>query len=141
HPESISGLDIAIFSAGATVSKEYAPLFSKNGTFVIDNSSAWRMDPSIPLVVPEVNPHVLAKDKKIIANPNCSTIQMVVVLKPIHDLAKLVSVRVATYQSVSGAGYKGILDLENQTRAWAEKKKIPPPQKFNYQIAFNVVPQ
>lgn len=141
HPQSISGLDIAIFSAGAGVSKEYAPLFAKQGTFVIDNSSAWRMDPTIPLVVPEVNPHALSKDKKIIANPNCSTIQMVVALKPLHDAAKLTSIRVATYQSVSGAGQKGIEDLEAQSRAWAEGKPLPPPKKISHQIAFNLVPQ
>ncbi len=139
--QSISGLDIAIFSAGATISKEFAPLFAKNGTFVIDNSSAWRMDAAIPLVVPEVNPHALSKDKKIIANPNCSTIQMVVALKPLHDAAKIQSIRVATYQSVSGAGYKGIQDLESQTKAWAAGKEIPPPQKISHQIAFNLVPQ
>ncbi len=139
--QSISGLDIAIFSAGSAISKEFAPLFARNGTYVIDNSSAWRMDPEIPLVVPEVNPHVLSKDKKIIANPNCSTIQMVVALKPIHDAVKVLTIRVATYQSVSGAGYKGIKDLEDQTKAWAEGKAIPPSQKINHQIAFNVVPQ
>ncbi len=137
----ISGLDIAIFSAGATVSKEFAPLFAKNGTFVIDNSSAWRMDSSVPLVVPEVNPQALTKDKKIIANPNCSTIQMVVALKPLHEEAGLQAIRVATYQSVSGAGQKGIQDLEDQTRAWAAGKPIPAPKKISHQILFNLVPQ
>ncbi len=136
-----SGLDVAIFSAGATVSKEFAPIFAQKGIFVIDNSSAWRMDPEIPLVVPEVNPHVLNRDKKIIANPNCSTIQMVVALKPIHDAVKIKSIRVATYQAVSGAGAKGIQDLEDQSRAWANGKDIPKPQKIVHQIAFNLVPQ
>ncbi len=139
--QSISGLDIAIFSAGATVSKEVAPLFAKKGVFVIDNSSAWRMDPEIPLVVPEVNPHVLSKDKKIIANPNCSTIQMVVALKPIHDVAKIKTIRVATYQAVSGAGAKGMKDLDDQSRAWAAGKPIPQGKKISHQIAFNLVPQ
>ncbi|MFN0117405.1 MAG: aspartate-semialdehyde dehydrogenase [Elusimicrobiota bacterium] len=139
--QSILGLDVAIFSAGATASKELAPLFSKNGTFVIDNSSAWRMDPAIPLVVPEVNSHCLSKDKKIIANPNCSTIQMVVALKPLHDAFVIKKIRVATYQAVSGAGGKGIQDLENQTKAWAKGESIPAPAKIPHQIALNLVPQ
>lgn len=139
--DSISGVDFAIFSAGATVSKEFAPLFAKNGTFVIDNSSAWRMDPNIPLVVPEVNPEKVTKDSKIIANPNCSTIQMVVALKPLHNAAKIKNIRVATYQSVSGAGQLGIQDLNRQTKAWAENKEIPPSEKIPKQIAFNLVPQ
>jgi aspartate-semialdehyde dehydrogenase len=139
--DAIKNIDIAIFSAGATVSKEFAPLFAQRGIFVIDNSSAWRMDPTIPLVVPEVNPHVLNRETKIIANPNCSTIQMVVVLKPIHDRAGIECVRVATYQSVSGAGGKGIQDLENQSKAWSAGQPVPAPQKFPHQIAFNLVPQ
>lgn len=140
-PEAISDLDVAIFSAGAAISKTYAPLFEKKGVFVIDNSSAWRMNPEIPLVIPEINPHVLSKDKKIIANPNCSTIQMVLVLKPINELSPIKAVRVATYQAVSGAGGKGIRDLDEQSRAWAEGKEIPPSQKIPHQIAFNLVPQ
>ncbi|MCG3205163.1 MAG: Aspartate-semialdehyde dehydrogenase [Elusimicrobia bacterium] len=139
--ELLSGLDVAIFSAGATVSKEFAPIFAEKGIFVIDNSSAWRMDPEIPLVVPEVNPHALAREKKIIANPNCSTIQMVVALKPIHDAVKIKTIRVATYQAVSGAGAKGIHELENQSKAWASGKKIPPSAKFPHQIGFNLIPQ
>jgi len=141
RPELIKDIDIAIFSAGATVSKQYAPLFSQQGIFVVDNSSAWRMEPEIPLVVPEVNPHVLSRDKKIIANPNCSTIQMVVALKPIQDAVGISVIRVATYQSVSGAGGKGIQDLEDQSKAWAEGKKIPISQKNPHQIAFNLIPQ
>jgi len=139
--DSVPKLDLALFSAGASVSKEYAPVFAAHGAFVIDNSSAWRMDPECPLVVPEVNPHVLAKDKKIIANPNCSTIQMVVALKPIHDAARIKSIRVATYQSVSGAGHLGMSDLEEQAKAWASNKPSPAPKKIPHQIAFNVVPQ
>ena len=134
-------IDIAIFSAGAAVSKELAPKLAAMGIFVIDNSSAWRMESAVPLVVPEVNPHVLAADKKIIANPNCSTIQMVVALKPIHSAVGLSSVRVATYQAVSGAGGAGIQDLENQTKAWAAGNEMPSPKKIPHQIAFNLVPQ
>jgi aspartate-semialdehyde dehydrogenase len=139
--QSIPSVDVAIFSAGATISKQFAPLFAAKGAFVIDNSSAWRSEPDIPLVVPEVNPHILQKEKKIIANPNCSTIQMVVALKPIHDVAKIKSIRVATYQAVSGAGSKGIHDLENQSKAWAQNSAGSPAEKFPYPIAFNLIPQ
>jgi aspartate-semialdehyde dehydrogenase len=124
-PQQATGLDIALFSAGASISKEYAPIFAKENCFVIDNSSAWRMDAGIPLVVPEVNPHDLSRDKKIIANPNCSTIQMVVALKPLHDAARVKRVIVATYQAVSGAGGRGMEELELQTRAWAKNEPIP----------------
>jgi aspartate-semialdehyde dehydrogenase len=140
-PESPKGLDIALFSAGATVSREFAPYFAKAGCFVIDNSSAWRMEPEIPLVVPEVNPHALSADKKIIANPNCSTIQMVVVLKPLHDAARIKRVVVATYQAVSGAGGRGMEELQAQTKAWAANQPLPAPVKFPYPIAFNLIPQ
>lgn len=140
-PSQTTGLNIAIFSAGATISKEYAPLFAKENCFVIDNSSAWRMDADIPLVVPEVNPEALSRDKKIIANPNCSTIQMVVALKPLHDAARVTRVIVSTYQSVSGAGGRGMDELEQQTRAWANNETMPPANKFQHQIAFNVIPQ
>lgn len=139
--DSGKGLDIALFSAGGSVSKEFAPSFAKDGCFVIDNSSAWRMDKDIPLVVPEVNPDDLKKDKKIIANPNCSTIQMVVALKPLHDAAKVKRVVVATYQSVSGAGQKGIDELKEQSISWAKGENIKPAAKFPYQIAFNLIPQ
>jgi len=138
--DSGKGLDIALFSAGAGVSKEFAPRFAEDGCFVIDNSSAWRMENDIPLVVPEVNPGDLSKDKKIIANPNCSTIQMVVVLKPIHDVVKIKRVVVATYQSVSGAGQKGIDELTSQSISWAKGENIAPASKFPYQIAFNLIP-
>lgn len=135
------GMDVALFSAGGQTSKDFAPSFAKAGCFVIDNSSAWRMDDSCPLVVPEVNPQDLAKDKKIIANPNCSTIQMVVALKPLHDYAKIKRVIVSTYQSVSGAGSKGLADLEAQSKAYGKGEKMPEPKKFPYQIAFNLIPQ
>ncbi|MCL2390944.1 MAG: aspartate-semialdehyde dehydrogenase [Endomicrobia bacterium] len=135
------GVDIALFSAGGSVSKEFAPYFAADGCFVIDNSSAWRMDKDVPLVVPEVNPGDLKKEKKLIANPNCSTIQMVVALKPIHDYAKIKRVIVSTYQSVSGAGQKGIIELTDQSKAWAKGEEIPAAGKFQYQIAFNLIPQ
>jgi aspartate-semialdehyde dehydrogenase len=135
-----SGIDVALFSAGGAISLEYAPKFAKLGTYVIDNSSAWRMDKHVPLIVPEVNPNAV-NGSKIIANPNCSTIQMVVALKPLHDAATIKSIRVATYQSVSGAGGRGIADLEAQSRSWAQNKPIPSPKKIPHQIAFNLVPQ
>ena len=121
-PDSFKGVDIALFSPGATVSREFAPHAARAGAVVIDNSSAFRMEPDCPLVVPEVNPRdielaVKPGGRRIIANPNCSTIQLVVVLKPLHDAARLEKVIVATYQSVSGAGQKGIDELETQSRA------------------------
>jgi len=138
--DSLPDADVALLSAGASISKEYSPLFAKKGVFVIDNSSAWRMDPEVPLVVPEVNPESLSSDKKIIANPNCSTIQMVLALKPLHEAVRIKSVRVATYQSVSGAGARGIRDLEEQIRAWAQNRDLPKSEKLPQQIAFNVIP-
>jgi aspartate-semialdehyde dehydrogenase len=139
--ESWKSLDIALFSAGSDISKEFAPKMAKNRTFVIDNSSAWRMEPGIPLVVPEVNPESIKKNTHIIANPNCSTIQMVVALKPLHDFAFLKRVIVSTYQAASGAGAAAIRDLEDQTIAWASNAKIPVSKKLPAQIAFNVIPQ
>ena len=140
---SFKGIDIALFSAGSGVSKEFAPRFASDGAVVVDNSSAWRMDPEVPLVVPEVNPEdvKLFKNKGIIANPNCSTIQMVVALKPIYDRAGINRVFVATYQSVSGAGAKAIRELEDQTRAWCEGRDFPDPKHIPKRIAFNVVPR
>ncbi len=138
--DSFKGVEIALFSAGGAISKEFAPVAAREGVFVIDNSSAWRMDKDVPLVVPEVNPHDLKKEKKIIANPNCSTIQMVVVLKPIHDAAKIKRVVVSTYQAVSGAGHKAMVELAEQVKSLA--KGDPPECKvFPYQIAYNVIPQ
>ncbi|NPA40980.1 MAG: aspartate-semialdehyde dehydrogenase [Aquificae bacterium] len=139
---SFRGIDIALFSAGGSISKEYAPKFARDGVVVVDNSSAWRMDPEVPLIVPEVNPEdiYMFKNKRIIANPNCSTIQMVVALKPIYDYAGINRVVVATYQSVSGAGAKAIRELEEQTKAWCEGRPIPEPKYIAKQIAFNAVP-
>jgi len=137
---SFRGIDIALFSAGSSISKEYAPLFVRDGAVVIDNSSAWRLDPDVPLVVPEVNPEDVENHKGIIANPNCSTIQMVVALKPIYDAVGISAIVVATYQSVSGAGAKAIRELEDQTRAWCQDKQME-VKNLPRRIAFNVIPQ
>lgn len=139
---SFEGVEIALFSAGGDRSKQFAPAAAKAGAVVIDNSSAWRMDPDVPLVVPEVNAHAIAlyKKKGIIANPNCSTIQMVVALNPLHQKAKIKRIVVSTYQSVSGAGQKGIDELSQQVRdlfSFREVKKAA----FPHQIAFNCIPQ
>jgi aspartate-semialdehyde dehydrogenase len=134
-PASFAGVDIALFSAGASVSREFAPHAVKAGTLVIDNSSAYRMDPDVPLVVPEVNPADIFAHKGIIANPNCSTIQMVVALKPMHDLWSIRRIVVATYQSVTGAGKKGLTQLEDEVAQRNGEKKFP------HQIAFNILPQ
>ncbi len=141
--KNFKGIDIALFSAGASRSLEYAPKFAEDGAIVIDNSSAWRMDPEVPLVVPEVNPHAIVqyKNKGIIANPNCSTIQMVVALKPLHDVAKIKRIVVSTYQSVSGAGQKAIDELISQVKAWCSGEPLPPPKHLPQTIAFNCIPQ
>jgi aspartate-semialdehyde dehydrogenase len=134
------GTDICLMSAGAAVSKEWAPKIVAQGAIVIDNSSAWRMDRDVPLVVPEVNAHALAEIKKgIIANPNCSTAELVVALKPLHDLATIKRVVVATYQAVSGAGKEAMDELFRQTRAVFVADPIE-QEKFTKQIAFNVIP-
>ncbi len=133
------GIDIALFSAGAERSLHYAPVAAKAGCIVIDNSSAWRMDTEVPLIVPEVNPHDLKWHKGIIANPNCSTIQMVVALKPIHDAAIIRRVVVTTFQSVSGTGKKAMDELLNQTADLLNFKEIR-PQVYPHQIAFNCLP-
>ena len=125
---------VAIFSAGGSTSKEWAPKFAEVGTVVIDNSSAWRMEPNIPLVVPEVNANILTKNDKIIANPNCSTIQMVVVLKPLHDKYKIKRVVVSTYQSVTGTGKKAVDQLMN------ERGGVEGARAYAYQIDMNLLP-
>ncbi|HAK59652.1 MAG TPA: aspartate-semialdehyde dehydrogenase [Nitrospiraceae bacterium] len=137
--ESFSGVDIALFSAGASRSLEFAPAAVEAGTVVIDNSSAYRMDPEVPLVVPEVNPHALARHKGIIANPNCSTIGMIVALKPIHDAATIKRVVVTTFQSVSGTGKKAVDELARQTTALFSFKEIE-KDVYPHQIAFNCLP-
>ena len=126
--------DVAIFSAGGSVSKEWAPRFAERGTVVIDNSSAWRMDPEKKLVVPEVNAGVLTKKDKIIANPNCSTIQMVVALKPLHDRYKIRRIVVSTYQSVTGTGVKAVNQLMNERKGKLGERAYP------YQIDLNLLP-
>jgi aspartate-semialdehyde dehydrogenase len=135
------GVDLALMSAGGAVAKEWAPKIGATGCVVIDNSSAWRMDPRVPLVVPEVNPDaVLGFDKlNIVANPNCSTAQLVVALKPIHDRAKIKRVVVSTYQSVSGAGKDAMDELWTQTRAIFVNDELV-KERFTKQIAFNVIP-
>jgi aspartate-semialdehyde dehydrogenase len=133
-PESFKGIDVVLSSPGASVSKEYSPIAVKAGAVVIDNTSQFRMDPTVPLVVPEVNPNDIKKHKGIIANPNCSTIQMVVALKPLHDYGKIKRVIVSTYQSVSGAGSMGISELEDQVKGKLNVKT------FQYQIAHNLIP-
>ncbi|BAT71712.1 aspartate-semialdehyde dehydrogenase [Thermosulfidibacter takaii ABI70S6] len=135
------GCDIALFSCGGSRSLEFAPDAAKDGCVVIDNSSAWRMDPDVPLVVPEVNPHAIAdyKKKGIIANPNCSTIQMVVPLKAIYDYSRIKRIFVATYQSTSGAGKKAMDELLEQTRAILNFQPIQ-KKVFPHQIAFNCLP-
>lgn len=139
--DSFEGMEIGLFSAGGPISQRYAPIASEEGCVVIDNTSAFRMDPEVPLVVPEVNPHAIAdyNHKGIIANPNCSTIQMVVVLKPIHDVAKIKRVVVSTYQSVSGTGKEAIRELEKQTLAIFNQQEVK-SEVYPHQIAFNCLP-
>ncbi len=135
------GCDLGLFSPGASVSKIHAPRAGEAGCVVVDNTSQFRMDPDVPLVVPEVNPEAIAGygKKNIIANPNCSTIQMVVALKPLHDIAKIKRVSVATYQSVSGGGKAGMDELFEQTRQVYANETLK-REKFTKQIAFNVIP-
>ncbi len=136
------GTDLVLSSPGAKVSAEYAPGAARKGAVVIDNTSFFRMDPDVPLVVPEVNPHALSgyQRRHIIANPNCSTIQLVTALKPLHDLVPIERVVVATYQSVSGAGKEAMDELFRQTRAIYVNDPVQ-PERFSKQIAFNVIPQ
>ncbi len=139
--DSFQGIDIALFSAGGSISKEFAPVAAAAGAVVVDNSSAWRMDPEVPLVVPEVNPADIGlyKTKGIIANPNCSTIQMVVVLKPLHDAARIKRVVVSTYQAVSGTGQKAVEELAAQVRALFNNQELP-RKVYPHRIAFNCFP-
>ncbi len=139
--DSFEGVDIALFSAGAAASRQFAPAAAESGCVVIDNSSGWRMDPEVPLVVPEVNPHAVAdyRRKGIIANPNCSTIQMVVVLKPIYDAAGIERVVVSTYQAVSGTGKNAMEELTEQTRNLLTFQEVT-PEVYPHRIAFNCFP-
>ncbi|MCX7793311.1 MAG: aspartate-semialdehyde dehydrogenase [Thermodesulfovibrionales bacterium] len=139
NEDSFKGVDIALFSAGAERSKVWAPVAVRSGCVVIDNSSQWRMEPDVPLVVPEVNPQDLKWHKGIIANPNCSTIQMVVALKPLHDVAKIKRIVVTTFQSVSGTGKKAMDELLQQTADLLNFRDIK-CNVYPHQIAFNVLP-
>src|SRR6516165_5274966 len=141
RPEAFGGVDIVLSSTPASISREYSPLAARAGAIVIDNSSAWRMDPEVPLVVPEVNADALKKiPKGIVANPNCSTIQMVVALKPLHDLAKIKRVVVCTYQASSGKGAKGLFELDAQVTAIGQSQPVPAPAAHAAQLAGNVLP-
>jgi aspartate-semialdehyde dehydrogenase len=135
----LGGFDIALFSAGAGTSREWAPRFVERGATVIDNSSAFRRDPEIPLVVSEVNPDALAEHRGLIANPNCSTMALLVALAPIHRAVGVERLVVATYQSVSGTGKKAIDELETQTRAILDGAEMPEPEVYPQPIAFNVI--
>ena len=137
--DSFAGVDIALFSAGADLSREFAPIAVKAGAVVIDNSAAWRMTPDVPLVVPEVNAHDIQRHKGIIANPNCSTIQMVVALKPLHDEARIKRIVVTTFQSVSGTGKDAMDELMAECQDLLSFKSAS-PKVYPYQIAFNCLP-
>ena len=139
--DSFDGIEVALFSAGGGISKEYGPIAARAGAVVVDNSSAWRMDPEVPLVVPEVNPQDIGLYTKtgIIANPNCSTIQMVVMLQPLHEAAKIKRVVVSTYQAVSGTGQKAVDELASQVRALLACQE-PEKKVYPHRIAFNCLP-
>jgi aspartate-semialdehyde dehydrogenase len=138
--ESIQGFDLALFSAGGSTSGEWAPKFVHAGATVIDNSSRWRMQDDVPLVVREVNPDALDAHNGIIANPNCSTMQMVVALKPIHDAAGIERLVISTYQAVSGTGKRAVDELLGQSHALLHEREIAPPDSYAHQIAFNALP-
>jgi aspartate-semialdehyde dehydrogenase len=139
--ESVQGFDLALFSAGASTSGEWAPRFADFGAVVIDNSSRWRMQDDVPLVVSEVNPEALSGHHGIIANPNCSTMQMVVALKPLHDEARIERLVISTYQAVSGTGKRAVDELVEQSHALLHQMQIAPPKEYAHQIAFNALPQ
>ncbi len=138
--ESIQGFDLALFSAGGSISGEWAPRFVDAGAVVVDNSSRWRMHDDVPLVVSEVNPEALADHRGIIANPNCSTMQMVVALKPLHDEAHIERLVISTYQAVSGTGKRAVDELLDQSHALLHEREIERPGAYAHQIAFNALP-
>jgi aspartate-semialdehyde dehydrogenase len=140
-PERVGKFDVAFFSAGAGVSKQYAPLFAREGAVVVDRSSAWRMDPATPLVVPEVNPQDIAKHKGIIASPDGAVIQLIVALKPLHDAARVLRVVVSTYQAVSSAGGRALEEFENEVHAHILNTQMPKRSIFSRPIAFNALAQ
>ncbi len=139
-PDSFEGIDIALFSAGADISRQFSPLAARAGATVVDNSAAFRMEPDVPLVVPEINPGDIKDHRGIIANPNCSTIQMVVALYPLHKVNPIKRITVATYQSVSGTGSAAIEELRVQSRVILDGGKAT-PEVYPYQIAFNLLPE
>jgi aspartate-semialdehyde dehydrogenase len=139
--ESIAGFDLALFSAGGATSGEWAPRFAAAGATVIDNSSRWRMNDDVPLVVSEVNPTALEGHRGIIANPNCSTMQMVVALKPLHDAAGIERLVISTYQAVSGTGRAAVDELIDQSHSLLHEQDIQAPSTYAHQIAFNALPQ
>jgi aspartate-semialdehyde dehydrogenase len=138
--DTIQGFDLALFSAGGSTSGEWAPRFVQASAVVVDNSSRWRMNEDVPLVVAEVNPQALADHNGIVANPNCSTMQMVVALKPLYDAAGIERLVISTYQAVSGTGKKAVDELLNQSHALLHGMNIQPPQTYAHQIAFNALP-
>ena len=138
--ENIQGFDIALFSAGGTTSGEWAPRFAAAGAVVVDNSSRWRMNDDVPLVVSEVNPEALASHRGIVANPNCSTMQMVVALKPLQDAVGIERLVITTMQSVSGTGQRAVEELHDQTAAVLDAREVASPGVYAHQIAFNVLP-
>jgi aspartate-semialdehyde dehydrogenase len=138
--ETVRGFDLALFSAGGNVSGEWAPRFADAGAVVIDNSSRWRMNDDVPLVVSEVNPDALESHRGIIANPNCSTMQMVVALKPLHDEATVERLVISTYQAVSGTGSRAVTELLDQSHALLHERQIDAPAVYPHQIAFNALP-
>jgi aspartate-semialdehyde dehydrogenase len=139
--EAIQGFDLALFSAGSTISADWAPRFAEAGATVVDNSSQWRMEQDVPLVVAEVNPEALDGHRGIVANPNCTTMQTVVALKPILDAAGIERVVMSSYQAVSGTGQKAVDELHSQAEAVIEARELPAPAVYPHQIAFNVLPQ
>ena len=141
NEDAIGAFDIALFSAGGATSGDWAPRFAEAGAVVVDNSSRWRMQDDVPLVVAEVNPHALDRHNGIVANPNCSTMQMVVALKPILDAVGIERLVITTLQSVSGTGQRAVEELHDQTRALIEADEIPAPRVYPHQIAGNVLPQ
>src|SRR4051812_13114230 len=139
--DAIRGFDIALFSAGGTRSEEWAPRFRDAGTVVVDNSSFWRMHDDVPLVVAEVNPEALEQHRGIVANPNCSAMQMLVALAPLHRTVGLERIVVSTYQPVSGTGRRAMQELEGQTHALLHESEVPAPEIYPHRIAFNILPQ
>jgi aspartate-semialdehyde dehydrogenase len=137
--DAFRGIDVAFFSAGSAQSKEHAPMAARAGAVVVDKSNAFRMDPAVPLIVPEVNGHAIRRHQGIVASPNCTTVVTVMALAPLHHAARIVRVVATSYQAVSGAGVRGVEDLRQQTLAWARGEPIV-PGFFPHQIAFNVIP-